>query len=249
VLLLFRHYHVPHQAAGQAIQGQQMGVIGNHEDFVVEDRDPAIDADRSIAHQARGRWARILPDLGSAQCVERIGLVIARDVHNAVHHDRRRLEAEMRHGEDPLESQVLHVRCVDLGQAAVSVAIQLSVVSRPITRPRVQDPGKIDVLRVGTILSIGFLQRARLNPCQLAEISSKVLDLIGGAVQRFHQRTVLVDELLDVCCLQQVKCPIHALQLQFEIGTSPGETLQSFSIPERDGNQVVAGSDALAGTQ
>ena len=58
-----------------------------------------------------------------------------RDVHHAVHHERRRLPgAEHLVGEHPLELEVLHVARVDLAQQRVTLARVVAGVGQPVLR-------------------------------------------------------------------------------------------------------------------
>ena len=100
----------------------------------------------------------------------------------------------MGHGEDPLENQIFYIRCIDLCQAAVAIAVQLAIVSGPIARPGIQDSGKPDVLHLGSVLRIGRFQRSRLDPCQLAEIGAEILNLLRGGAHWFHHRMAVVDD-------------------------------------------------------
>ena len=52
----------PEQLAGGAVEREQMGVVGDEEDLVAQDRDAAIGAELRIADEPGARRARVLPE-------------------------------------------------------------------------------------------------------------------------------------------------------------------------------------------
>ena len=110
-----------------------MSVIGDGEQQVIADGDPAIQADRGIADEPLGARPGILPDLASCLGIQREDLVHARDVHDPVDYDGCAFDhALIGNREEPLRGQVGDVPQVDLVQLAMAVASVASVICRPI---------------------------------------------------------------------------------------------------------------------
>ena len=128
---------VPHQPAGLRVDGQEMTVERAHEDRVAENRDAAIHAAAAGAGQRR-RAIRVGPEDASGRRIERHEIVRRLDrVHDAVHHQRRRLELlERLRLEDPSELEILHVGGRDLGQRAVALAHHVARIRQPVLRLR-----------------------------------------------------------------------------------------------------------------
>ena len=100
--------HVPHHRAGLHVEGQQVRVERVHVEAVAEHGEAAVDAAAADVHPL-GQIARVAPDLAAGARVDRPGRVVRPgDVHDAVEHDRRRLElAELRGLEGPLRRQLV----------------------------------------------------------------------------------------------------------------------------------------------
>ena len=127
------HLGVPQKRAREPVEGDDVSVIGDHEDAVAGNRHAAVDAARCVADQALRARAAVLPDPTSVAGVERIALVGGGDVHDPAHHDRGHLQARgARQGEDPTGSQPRDVALVDLVERAVAVAAELAVVGGPV---------------------------------------------------------------------------------------------------------------------
>ena len=74
-----------------------------------------------------------MPDLAAAAGIERVHLVRARDVHDAVDHDRRRFDVpDVRNREHPAGRQPRDVALVDLRQRGVAVAAGIAVIRGPV---------------------------------------------------------------------------------------------------------------------
>ena len=114
-----------------------MTVERAHEDGVAENRDAAIHATATGARQRR-RAIRIGPEHAPGRGIERHEIVRRLDgVHDAVHHQRRRLELlERLRLEHPSELEILHVGGRDLGQRAVPLAHHVARMRQPVLRLR-----------------------------------------------------------------------------------------------------------------
>ena len=109
---------VPQQLAGEAIERDDVRVVGHHEDAIAGDRRAAVRA--AAAHALRAR-PLVVPDPPPAAGVERVALVRRGHVHDAVDDDRRALQpAGVGNGEHPSRRQPRHVVLVDLASASCS---------------------------------------------------------------------------------------------------------------------------------
>ena len=112
-----------------------MGVHGRHEQRVIENRHTAID--QSTTTDAPGRRGVVIhPEHAAGPGVERDDVVGSlRDVHDAVHDERRRREAlERLRLEDPLLLEILDVRRRHLAQLGVTLAHIRAGVGEPVPR-------------------------------------------------------------------------------------------------------------------
>ena len=106
VLAPVGHLRFPEQRAGDAIERDEVRVIGDHEHAIAGDGDAAVGAAGGVADQALGSRPLVVPDLAAAAGVERVALVGAGDVHHALDDDRRHLQARrVGQAEDPLGRQ------------------------------------------------------------------------------------------------------------------------------------------------
>ena len=92
VLAPVGHLGVPQQRAREAVEGDEVRVVGDHEHAVAGDGDAAVDAAGGVAGQALRARAPVVPDPPSGAGVERIALVGGGHVHDAVHHHRRHFQ-------------------------------------------------------------------------------------------------------------------------------------------------------------
>src|SRR5690348_12890320 len=77
------HFGFPEQLAVEAVEGDHVGVVGEHEDAVACPGDPAVEAEGGVASDASGASALIVPNLAAGAGIERPAFVGARDVHDA----------------------------------------------------------------------------------------------------------------------------------------------------------------------
>ena len=133
VLAPVGHLGFPQQRAGEAVQRDEVRVVGDHEHAVAGDGDAAVDAAGRVADQALGARTLVVPDLAAAAGIERVALVGAGDIHHAVHDHRRHLQARgVAEAEDPLGHECAHIARRDLRQRAVAAAAGLAVVTGPV---------------------------------------------------------------------------------------------------------------------
>ena len=186
MLRRFRHEDVPSQRSGQAVQADQVSIVGRIEDTVAEQCHAAIRALGRVGRdgEAGGARPRVPPDFLSAARVERVDLVGAGDVHHAVGHQRSGLQSEIGHGIHPLRRQILHVLLVDLIERAVPVAVHVAVVGGPLPGLGMQD--LID--RGAAHVLAGSGERARGQSAQTAEEREQVALFLGGGFERRHGR-------------------------------------------------------------
>src|SRR6202000_1289416 len=70
VLMPVGHLGLPDECAGETVQRDDVGVIGQHEDAVARPCDSAIKANGSVARKSLCARALEMPDHASAACVE-----------------------------------------------------------------------------------------------------------------------------------------------------------------------------------
>src|ERR1700684_2386601 len=77
ILMVVDHFGVPDELAGVAMERDEMGVVGDHEDAIAEDGDAAIDAGDGVTGGDEIFCARagVVPDLAAGAGVEREALV------------------------------------------------------------------------------------------------------------------------------------------------------------------------------
>ena len=109
-------------------------MVGHHERFVAADRRAAIGADAAFAEDAFVPSLAVGPNLAACRRIERIQLVPAGDIHDAVMHDRRGLKRARiaRNRKDPGRAKPLDVGGINQLQRAVPIARQAAVVVRPV---------------------------------------------------------------------------------------------------------------------
>ena len=130
------HLRFPQPLAGEAVESQDVRVVGNHEDAIADDRRAAIHADAGLADDAAVSRLLVCPQHAPRRRVDRLQLVPSGDVHDAVDHDRGELRARFGHRQRPHGRETLHVRCVDLIERAVAVAGMRAVVHHPVALRR-----------------------------------------------------------------------------------------------------------------
>ena len=133
VLVPVGHLGFPEQRARGAVEGDEMGVVGRHEQAIAGHGHAAIDAARRHADQAARARPAVVPDLAAAAGVERVEVVGGGDVHHAVHDHRRHLQLRgVRQAENPVRRQPRRVRRGDLRERAVAVAVRVAVIGGPV---------------------------------------------------------------------------------------------------------------------
>ena len=96
-----RHGHFPHRAAGEAIEADQVSVVGGEEDPVAHERHAAIrlraPATRAGVAHGNTTAARpcVAPDLASRARVQRAHLAGSGDIHHAIADQRGHLQIEI----------------------------------------------------------------------------------------------------------------------------------------------------------
>jgi hypothetical protein len=127
-----RHHHFPDQVSGDAVQRDQMSVVGCHKHLVAQDCHTAIRTERRISQQSRRASTRIQPDLVTGAGIERVGLLRTGGVHNSVNHQGGCLQSQIlqilpeigcvgvqllpeRNGINPPELSLLHIPGIDTG--------------------------------------------------------------------------------------------------------------------------------------
>ncbi len=125
--LVVGEHDVPHHAAGQAVERQQMGVEGDHEQPIPEHGEAAVDRGRGSVREIVRQVAAVLPERPPGAAVECPGKVVrSGHVEHAVPRQRRGFEAaSARHRaglERPLRGQPVHVGRRDLGEGTVAPA-------------------------------------------------------------------------------------------------------------------------------
>ena len=179
---------VPHQAAGEAVQTNQVRIVGREEDSIAQESHAAVRAFGGVARNraACSARARIAPDLASGARVERADPVRSRDVHHAVAHQRSSLQSDVGKRVNPIELQTAHVLGVDLSQRAMSIRAEEAVISGPFAGLGIQN--LLD--RLGWNRRLFRCQRTGSYSVETAEIRQQIAALLAGGLQGRHE-TVL----------------------------------------------------------
>ena len=110
-----------------------MRVVGDGEYPVSGERDAAIGAATCLAEQARRARRAERPDLAARDGVERIDLVGAGDVHDAVHDHWGDLQpGRAGNRKDPGRGQALHIGRINLRQRTIPVTRVAAIVAGPV---------------------------------------------------------------------------------------------------------------------
>ena len=133
VLAVVVHLGVPHQLAGEPVEGDDVGVVGDAEHEAAAHRDAAVEPDAGVADEAWSAGLRPAPDLAARRGVEGVHLVDGGDVHHPCDHHRRALDhRHVGNREEPLHGQPPDVVPVDLVERGVAVPGVAAVVGRPV---------------------------------------------------------------------------------------------------------------------
>ena len=139
------HLDVPQQLTGQAVQRNQVCVVGLEEHAIAQHGDTAIQAGRRVVDKARRTRPAVVPDLATCARVEGPDFVGCRHVHETVDDDGRDLQRALpltRDGERPLRRKARDVRRRDLVERAVTIAAEETVVRGPLAGLRLRNVGE-----------------------------------------------------------------------------------------------------------
>ena len=184
-----------------------MRVVGHHEQAIARDGHAAVDAARGVADEPPRARPLEPPDLAAVAGVERVALVRAGDVHDAVDDDRRDFEARRtRDGVDPLRRETRDIALGDFGERRVAVAAGRAVIAGPVGL------GGHDA-----IAGAGFFCVGRIPPgarCkaqqQYAAVIGLQLNVVGAVVvDRDAFDSPAVAELVRTPCLAPVRGPVR----------------------------------------
>src|ERR1700733_8859896 len=110
-----------------------MSVVCFHVEVSARQGHASIDMTRGVIDKPARNGPRIMPEYFSRLRIQCEGVVRAGEVHDAIHHYRRRFEYAWGFGmKDPLRLQVANVLRSDLGKAAEALASVVAVVHWPI---------------------------------------------------------------------------------------------------------------------
>ena len=126
---------LPDGPAADRVDRDELGVDGAHEQRVAQNRHAAVDAPAAGARLGR-RGVLVAPEDAAELRVEgQHGVGRLGDVHDAVHHERRRLEDLQRlRLEDPLQLEAVDVVDGNLVEGRVAVAVVVARVGEPVVR-------------------------------------------------------------------------------------------------------------------
>ena len=188
ILVGVGHFGVPDELAGVAMESDEVGVVGDHEDAIAEDGDAAIDAGDGVTcgDEIFGARAGVVPDLAAGASVEREAFVGAGDVHDAVDDLRSvfELAACAGHGPAPAWGEMGDVGGVDFGERAEAVAADVAVVAGPFAFVGVGDAGEVDAFAE---IECGEGERFVGGVAgEAGEVGEEILDLVCGGVGLGH---------------------------------------------------------------
>src|SRR5215472_2877903 len=128
-----RHLGFPHELAGVAVDSEQMGVVGNHENAIATPCYATIESLRGIAYQALRARSLEMPDFPASSGVEGPAFIAAGHIHDALNHNGSRLRArDTFHWKNPLRSQSRDIIFINLLKLAVAVTPNVPVVGSPV---------------------------------------------------------------------------------------------------------------------
>ena len=133
------HQRAPRFLARLDVDGHHVVVVRAEVQVAVAQRQPAHRLDRAppVARMRRGVLVDVAPDLASGRGVEGVDAVPGGgEVHDAVRHERRALQAVLHHAglERPGRLQAVHVAGVDLVERAVAHRTVGAAVDEPVLR-------------------------------------------------------------------------------------------------------------------
>src|SRR5262245_39416816 len=126
-------YDIPDLASREAVQRQEVCIVGDHEQAVAGDRQPAICASSSLAQQAGCPGGAEGPDLAARSGIQRVRFVCARDVHDPVGNNRRDFQPRRAgNWKYPGRGQPIHVAGTDLFERTITIAARAAIVAQPV---------------------------------------------------------------------------------------------------------------------
>ena len=135
--------NVPEEIAISAIDGEQVSVVGDEEDFFVKDGNATIGAEFGIAIETGRLRARVFPKVGSGEGINGDDLIGCGEVQDAVGRKRRGFQAEVLGGIEPFQLKAGDVGGVDLFEMTVAIGREVAIVGEPVAR-RWFAPGHFD---------------------------------------------------------------------------------------------------------
>ena len=135
-LALVSHRYLPKKISAGATECKEVSIVGNEEDFVIEQCDAAVGAELGIAGEAGRWWTRIGPQRSAAQSVNREDLIWRGEVQHTIGGQWGGFEAEIVSGKDPLQFQIRDIGGSDLLKFAIAIGGEIAVVGEPVTRLR-----------------------------------------------------------------------------------------------------------------
>src|ERR1700733_13441128 len=223
------------------MQTNEMRVIRDKEDAITQYGGAAVGSLLGVArdtsrHRAR---TRVVPNLSPRPPIQRLHLVGTGDVHNAIDHQRGRLEAEVRQGMNPCWPQITYILYIDVGKVTVTVTIYISRVGRPIPRPGMKN--LLDGLCPDLFVRRGI--GPYRDSTQAAQERHEVAILPRASAEGGHQRALFRHYLTVFTIEQQVKPPIERLQVQIMGTLATSKPAQSAAIPQGDIDNPVTCRD------
>lgn len=255
---------LPNEAAGDAIEGEKVGVVGDEEDVVAQDGYAAVGTEGGIGDEAGGAGPGVLPDGLAGGGGDGVDLVGAGEIHDAVGDEGNGFEAEIAHvlvevggvgkelgpegdGEGPLEGELVDVGGVDLGEGAIAVAAEVAVVGEPVAGLGVLDPGEGD--GAGGLGRGGLGERAGFDAGEGAEIGEEVLEFGGGGLGGGHGRGFVFGDAGRRREGKGVESAFQVLNSDFVGGSIAGETAEGGAGGAGEVDELVAGGEAGGGVE
>ncbi len=180
------HHDLPQHLSRRAMQRDQAGVVGDHEQAVAGQGHAAIDCGAGVADDPRRPRPAVVPERLPRSRIQGHDLVGGADVHHAVDHERRGAQgADARHGKGPRRLETGDVVGRDLPMGRVPVATGVAVVGGPVVDRGRRQPG---ARRQGRhLFPADHVERDDVPPREPRHpaIAREEVDIVGGLGQ--HQ--------------------------------------------------------------